>query len=285
MLDLLLKLVIVFLLALSSCSWFVSAAMGNEFTIIAGTTHIEDITSDLLKKRVNVSSIIPGGACPGHYDLSPADLKAANTAKGILLQPWQLKLHNIRRMLDAVELNSNGIRSVDVAGSWMHPKHQKEATRVLMRILSELIPQSKELIARRGAARIARVSLLSSTLKSRLESNMSSVIPVLANEMQRDFLKWSGCSVVAHYGTIDQLSPREMGNLIAKARQSSVKLVVDNLQSGGGIADQMAKELGVPYVTLSNFPGASDRGETWDETFTDNVERLLLALKEGDNSE
>ena len=72
-----------------------------------------------------------------------------------------------------------------------------------------------------------------------------------------------------------------MEELIVKAKDAGVALVIDNLQTGTtSNSETMAQDIGAIQVTISNFPGGLENTETWEKAIDRNVDLLLGALNE-----
>ncbi|MBC7324688.1 MAG: zinc ABC transporter substrate-binding protein, partial [Moorella sp. (in: Bacteria)] len=84
--------------------------------------------------------------------------------------------------------------------------------------------------------------------------------------------------VAGTYGRPEELTPQRVRELVDKGRQEGAKLIIDNLQSGPDAGAGMAKELGIPRVTISNFPGGLPGTDKWDQALQKNIELLLAAL-------
>jgi hypothetical protein len=59
---------------------------------------------------------------------------------------------------------------------------------------------------------------------------------------------------MATYGRSENLTPRVLQDLIETGRKHGVGLVVDNLQSGPEIGEQIAGDMGAARAVLTNFP-------------------------------
>ena len=79
-------------------------------------------------------------------------------------------------------------------------------------------------------------------------------VAVICSEMQRPFLEWLECRVVASYGRPEELTSSQLITMIKKARKEHIVLVADNLQSGPQAGKTLAEEAGARHVTLTNFP-------------------------------
>jgi polysaccharide deacetylase 2 family uncharacterized protein YibQ len=73
----------------------------------------------------------------------------------------------------------------------------------------------------------------------------------------------------------------DVNQLVNKAKEAGVALVIDNLQSSATTTGEaMAQDIGAIQVTISNFPGGLENTETWEKAIDKNVDLLLAALNE-----
>jgi hypothetical protein len=98
---------------------------------------------------------------------------------------------------------------------------------------------------------------------------------VIASDKQAPFLSWLGFRVVAAYGNADDFSAHELTRLARVALDSSVQLVVDNLQSGPDAGLGLAQAAQAEHVTLTNFPLKGN----YPETLLGNAQTLALAIQ------
>jgi zinc transport system substrate-binding protein len=106
-------------------------------------------------------------------------------------------------------------------------------------------------------------------------------VKVICAEMQAGFVSWAGFDVVATFGRPEDLTPAQVADLIAQAREAGVALVIDNLQSGSTtLGTSMEQDIEAIPVTISNFPGGLENTETWEKAIDKNVDLLLGALNE-----
>ncbi len=259
---------------------FAALAFSQERVILAGTSGIADIAGDLLEGSAAVRVLVPGGACPGHYDLSPGDLLAASNAMAIIIEPWQRSMHNIGGLIRAAEFDESKLHLAAVSGSLMVPENQLTATRAVAGILSEVIPERREQINYRCARRLEEIVTLAGENKKRLSAEIGGRLPVAVHEMQKQFVNWAGFEAVLSFDDRDSASPKRFVDLVTRATVTQVSLVIDNLQSGGRFGAALAEELSMPVVVLSNFPAAEKGQESWKKAFEENVSRLIAASKQ-----
>ena len=232
------------------------------------TTHLGELVSAIGRGRAEAVVLIPGGMCPGHFDMSPAVLRQAEGADLFLRHEWERWVVDTARRLtgaDAVPIVA--------AGNWMVPERNLAAAAAVRDALVRADPAGSGTYWRNYAAYRSTLERLTHWLDR--EAMVFRGVPVAAATQQREFLERLGITVAAEYGRAEDLSAREVARVIDAARAADVRLVVDNLQSGPNAGAQVARDLGVPHVTLTNFP--LDAG--YPATLRANVAALRKALR------
>jgi len=247
--------------------------------ILAGTTLIEDIVADLGGGRIATRTLIPGSACPGHSDLRASDVSFAGEAQAVLIHDWQQNMPMLQTLRRTAPEAQDRLRLVPVPGNWMLPERQAEATAAVARVLEGLVPSQAKGIQARARARQGRISALSAKLKAQAAQAGISGARVICDVMQRPLLEWLGCVVVAEYGRFEGMNPKQLAEVMTRAKAGKAVLVVDNMQSTGGSGKALADDLGAGHVALTNFPGADARAATWEQALQWDVDRLAAALR------
>ena len=265
--------------------WFSGAVIGfpvhaqpeNRLKIVATTTLIAEIVQELGGDAVRVATMISPATCPGHFDVTLDDMKLLSHAQIFLLHCWQG-----RRFGEDI-IRASGNRTLkrvvlEEKGNWMVPAVQTAATDRIVAVLVEADPAHADVYRTAGERRKAEVQRVGSAQAKRLREADTGSIAVLANDMQADMIRWAGFQIVGTFGRGEDMSPRDMQANIRQGRAKSVRLVVDNLQSGKQAGIIIAKEIGAEQVTLSNFPGALPDTGSWAKAFEKNVDLLLAAI-------
>ena len=262
----------IFAATLASCR-----APSNE--IVVGSTLIQGIVHDLAGNRLPARCLIPPGMCPGHFDMKPGDVAAAQRARIILLHAWQEPMASVQGLVNAANVTPERIEVIGAPGNWMQPGVYAEAIDAVAEVLCRIDPGNAPEYRENAATRRKAVQAFGEQVKRELEQRVAGPVKVLANDKQSDFLQWAGFEVVATYGRPEDLSVADTEDLIRRAQAAGAALFVDNLQSGDTrMSDAVARDAGVARVTLSNFPGGFDGTETWEEALRHNVRILLAAL-------
>jgi zinc transport system substrate-binding protein len=221
-------------------------------------------------ERFAVTTIAPAGLCPGHFDLKPSDVAAANNARLVLNHGWEAWYPSLEKAIVPP-----GPRKVTLAtqGNWMIPELQKQAAVEIAALLAEIDT------ARADTYRLAvtryETEVDSAAAAARALLAGKELPAVIAAEQQTPSLKWLGFRVVANYGRAEDFTAQELTRLARVASDSGVKLVVDNLQSGPDTGKPLADGLGAKHVTLTNFPL---RG-SYRQALLDNAAALAQAIE------
>ncbi len=244
-------------------------------SVVVSTTLLASIVEAVGGGEFDVKTVAPAIACPGHFDIRPADVVAASQARLIVCHGWEQWFPNF---LAAVE---NAVKGSDTKpqfitartqGNWMIPDVHKAAVAELTDVLVGLAPEKAATLRRNAERYSLRVD--SAATEAR---RLCAAIPrpkTIASDKQAPFLRWLGLRVAAEYGRSEDCTAQELARLARVALDSSVALVVDNLQSGPEAGLPLAEALGARHVTLTNFPLDAD----YPETLLENVRRLKAAV-------
>ncbi len=226
-----------------------AARPGSRLRVVTTTTLISSIVEAIGGRYVQATAIAPGGMCPGHFDISPSAVAAANDAQLLLNHGWEEWFPKLEQVLH----NPRVIRrTLSIKGNWMVPDIHKQAVKEVLQLLGEIDSvhaDSFRVAAQRYTAQIDSAAAQARSLFA------GRVLPkVIAAEHQAPFLRWLGFSVVATYGRPEEFTAQELVRLARVMADSGVRLVVDNLQSGAEAGKPLAEAHGVAHVTLTNFP-------------------------------
>ena len=244
------------------------AGTSARLRVVVTTTHLGALVSAIGRGRTEAVVLVPGGMCPGHFDISPAVVRRAEGADLFLRHAWERWVADTARRL-------TGSEAVAIAspGNWMVPERNLAAAEAVRDALARVDPAGSGAYHRNYAAYHAAVDSLARWLDR--EAAAFRGVPVAASAQQREFLERVGMLIAAEYGRAEDMSAREVTGVIDAARAANVRLVVDNLQSGPDAGAQIARDLGVPHVTLTNFP--LDAG--YEAALRANVASLRRALR------
>ncbi len=247
--------------------------------VVTTTSLISSIAERVGGNKVQVANIIPPAQCPGHFDVKASDMKVLADAKLFLMHGWQGEMFttDLIKSADNPDLR---VVSLNILGNWLTPSVQIQAIGNITSTLVEIDPQNAAYYQNNAASQQQAITAKGDELKAMLEAGNVSQVNVICSEQITGFVQWAGFNVTASYGRPEDLSIKQIRELIDQAREAGVALVIDNLQSGFNAGESMVNEIGAVQVTISNFPGGFDNTETWEKAAEEDVNRLLEALAE-----
>jgi len=239
--------------------------------VVVSTTVLECATRELLGKEsgIPVVSLIPGGSCPGHFDVSPSVAERVRTARLVLVHDYQAALLKQLRGL-APEAQ---IRSIETRGSVVIPGNYLRLAQHAADALADACPERRNIILANAAEMAGRAAMRTRETLKRTEAWEGQ--PVVASAMQREFCEWLKLKPVGELARPEDVTPGEFEALL----RSKPTAVVGNLQEGTSAAEALASRLGVPLVVLSNFPSAAGFGEGYEALLAENVRRVESACR------
>jgi len=238
--------------------------------IVTSTTLISTIVEAVAPGRFAVTTIAPAGLCPGHFDLKPSDVAAANNARLVLNHGWEAWYSSLEKAIVPP-----GPRRVTLStkGNWMIPEQQKLAAAEIAVLLAEIDTVRADTYRLAAARYQSEVDSVAAVVRAMLAGK--ELPPVIASEQQTPLLKWLGFPVVATYGRAEDFTAQELTRMARVASESGVKLVVDNLQSGPDTGKPLADGLGTKHITLTNFPLQG----SYSKALLDNAAALAKAAE------
>jgi len=250
----------------------------EKLKVVTTTSLIADIVEAVGGDRVEVANIIPPASCPGHFDVKPRDIQVLADAKLFMLHNWQGEKFSDDMIKSAANEKLKKV-PLTVQGNWMVPPVQVTAIDKIVAALVEADPENAETYKAAAANLKDEVERAGQEQKRRLEEAGAGKVKVLVNEYQAGFAKWAGLDIAGTFGRAEDISPKEMEDLINLGREKGVTLVIDNLQSGEKAGVSIAREIGARQVTLSNFPGGFPGTGNWAGAVTKNVDLILETLE------
>jgi ABC-type Zn uptake system ZnuABC Zn-binding protein ZnuA len=242
--------------------------------IVTSTTDISSVVEAVAPDDAKVVNIVPGGMCPGHFDLSPVEANLIFLSDLILYhgyESWFKKIGELELDIDIVDLETDG--------SWMIPDVYLKGALEISNVLKE--KYSSDSIS------IDEINKKYKKLKTSIDSLIPIVsekkkliegFKVICNEHQKDFLEFLGAEVFAVFSPGDDISLKEISEVVKVGREENVQLVVDNLQSGQKVGKTIADELKSKYIIFSNFPGK----DGYKATLLGNINLLMEILSDKD---
>jgi len=254
-----------------------NARQTEPLQVVTTTSLLAEIVNSVAGDQVEVINIIPPAMCPGHFDVKPEDMKVLADADLFMLHNWQGEKFSDGMIQSAGNANLNKI-VYGIEGNWMAPPVRTEA---IDRITADLVaarPENEAAFTEAANKLKEEAQRVGDEQKKRLDDAGVSRVNVLVNDMQAGFIKWAGFNVAGIFGRAEDMSPKDIEDLIKLGQANNVTLVLDNLQSGKEAGIGIAKEIGAAQLTLNNFPGGIPDTDTWAAAIAKNVDMLLETL-------
>jgi len=229
---------------------------------------------ELCSDDTEVLCLAPPGMCPGHFDISPLQVKQLCDCRMLLLFDFQKQVEGTLSRLKEKGLKTAIVKEV---GGLCVPETYLAVCREVSDILSSEYPE-------RNARYQQRLGVIEKDLKDLREELLEKVrqagissAKVLASNHQADFVSWLGLEAIATFVGSDIETVAGIEHCIKKAKGQDVRFVIANKQEGTALAKALAERLGARAVVFSNFPELSGGPSGFDELLRANVEELLRA--------
>jgi zinc transport system substrate-binding protein len=247
-----------------------AAEQTQPLKVVVTTSLISTIVQAIGKDRIDVVTIVSTGMCPGHFDVKPADIAELSDAK-------LLFSHGFEGWVDKL-VNSSGNKelvasTMSIEGNWMVPEVHKRAAQKITSAVSTLDPQHENWYKSNLSAYETSIDSVS-VLIDKLTITFKDTKVVCAKH-QSEFLDWLGLDVITSYGRPEEMTPTNLIEVLRIVRAEDVRLVVDNLQSGGKAGRTIAEQIEAKHITLTNFP----LGNSYIASLMENVEKVVKALE------
>jgi len=244
--------------------------------VVTCTSLLEYIAERVGGDLVDVANIIPPSQHPGDFDATPGDIRKLADADIFLVHGWPGETF-VPGLIESANNPDLKLVTIQVNGNWMTPQVQMEATEMVARKFIQEDPENESSYRQAADDYKAAVIRKDADIQLRLRESRVGGTPTLCAFWQEGFVRWVGLRVIATYGPAE-LTPQDTRELVDKGREGEVTLVVDNLQSGRDAGKGIAEDIGCARVILSNFVGAFENTETWEEAVEKNMDLILEAL-------
>nr|AGF93076.1 periplasmic solute binding protein [uncultured organism] len=247
----------------------------NNPTIVATSTNLGSFAEEIAGENIQITTIAPAGACPGHYDTRPGDVEAISQADLIIwggFEPW---------LEDLVQNsgNTNVMKNKTPTGAWGPPPRAKIYVENIENALSAAFPQYEEIFEEKKENFLDRINSTAGDLQVRAEENNIENVEVICQVFQKPYVEWLGFNVVETFPSPEKVSASKTSELVETAEKENVTLIISNNASGTGYGEQIAAETGLEHVVLGNFPGWTKGVDTYIDLIESNAERLILGVK------
>jgi len=272
--------VLSYILVFSSACGLLSAGCENKpgeesrAEIAVTNSYLGCVVRELCGDDTEVLCLVPPGMCPGHFDISPLQVKQLCDCRMLLLFDFQKQVEETLS-----RLKEKGLKTVIVkeAGGLCIPETYLAVCReVSDALLSEYPEMNAQYQQRLGVIEKDLEHLRKELIEKVRQAGISSA-KVLASNHQADFVSWLGLEPIATFVGSDVETVAGVEHCIKRAKGQDVRFVIANKQEGTALAKALAERLRARAVVFSNFPELSGGLAGFDELLRANVEELLRA--------
>lgn len=252
-----------------------SAASTPGFEIAVTNSYLECAVRDLWGQDAAILCLAPPGMCPGHFDISPAQVRQLKGCKLLLRFDFQ---QGVEQRLDRMRQGGLGIQPVLGPGGLCVPDSYLMVCRQICRILSHTYPERAGSFQARLSAVEERLAKLAAELREAVADSGIVTAAVLTSNHQAPFTRWLGLDPVATFVGSDTETVASIDHCLKKAAGREIRFVIANRQEGTALAQALAERLQTRAVVFSNFPQACQGQTGFDQLVQDNVRLLCEAV-------
>lgn len=249
-------------------------APGQGYVLAVTNSYLECAVRDLWGRDVAILCLTPPGMCPGHFDISPAQVRQLKNCTLLLRFDFQ---RGIEDRLARLREQGLDVQQVQPAGGLCVPETYAAVCRQVCQVLSQAHPDRTAEYEARLAAIESRLTTLASQLKAAVAESGMTGAAVLTSNHQAQFARWLGLDPIATFVGSDAETVANIDHCLKKAAGREVRFVIANRQEGTALAQALADRCGARAVVFGNFPETCEQGAGFDRFVQDNVRLLCEA--------
>lgn len=261
------------------------------------------IVQEIVGSEITVDVLLPGGADPHTYEMSPSDYKKIQNAKVFFygaetLDGWAAKLDVENKIeliklvpenfLLQIEMNENHSVHQDKNSHhhygvdphfWTDPLTVNALLDSLTKVLSLSFPEKKDLFRKNSEAFSKKLYELDKNISDEIKSVKHNKV-FSAHPFYNYFFKRYGIEVV---GSLEispgqQVTPKFLKNISDEIKRKNVKAIFINKQHISKPAEVLAESVGIKTVELDPI-GGSKSTETYEQIILQNLKIIVNELK------
>jgi ABC-type Zn uptake system ZnuABC Zn-binding protein ZnuA len=240
--------------------------------IAVANSYLLSVVRDLCGEQTDVMSFVPPGMCPGHFDISPAQVKQLSKCKVLFLFDFQSGIGNSMSRLEERGLKIYGIEAPE--GLCLPKTYLTVAKSVADALSKDNLARRAE-HDRRLEVIEKRLDVLAADINVKIEQAGLKDTKVLVSGHQAEFAKWLGLSIVATFAGSDVETPSRINAALMETKDKNIKLVIANQQEGTALAKALADRLNAKTIVFSNFPAGQGGMPALDSLLFENISGLL----------
>lgn len=241
----------------------------NTPDIAVTNTYIQSAVEYLFGNDKRILNLTSPGMCPGHFDVSPGQLKKLCKCKMLLYFDWQKAIEN-----SMARVKQNGVKfyAVSALPGMCLPDSYLQTCKDVSAALSETYPAEKDDLIEK----IKTIEQMLGNLEKQIDEKITCANlkgeKVICSRHQELFAKSLGLDVIATFAGADTESINNIQLSLDKAQGQTIRFVIANKQEGTALAKALADRLNAKVVVFSNFPET-----TFEELINTNLNQLIEA--------
>jgi len=243
--------------------------------IVVSTSMIASLVRDISGDYFEILNVLPPNSCPGHFDLKPKDILSIRNAALIISHQYQKDLHKALR--SQVKEEKRWLILPDEKALTI-PEQYLHTGQWLLKSLKDRFPLQGADFNKHWLRSETDINQVRDELKKTFKSKNSFPCPVIVAYHQKEFVGYWGLRITGVFDSPGGDSFQDLKTLIDDGSKAKAKAVVANLQTGDKQARVVAEKLGVPVISLTNFPGREPGTSTYKELLRFNCLKLLKIL-------
>lgn len=233
-------------------------------------TYLQAVVNDLTANGVEVFCLMPPGMCPGHFDISPEQIRRLLNSKALFRFDFQAGLD------DRLKRVGTPIVPVEALSGMCIPDSYLRTCRQMLPRLTESVAVSPDGCLANLTQLEMRLKQLTVHFKEQLDREGLTGVKVLASTHQAGFAEWLGLDVVAVFRGVDGMTPADIDACLQVGRAHDVAIVIANRQEGTELPGRIARLLNARLVVFSNFPETDVHSTgAFERLLQSNVDNLI----------
>ena len=244
----------------------------NDAEIAVTNSYLGSAVLDLCGYDTEVLCLAPPGMCPGHFDISPSQVRQLCDCRVLLLFDFQKQL---AETLSRMKEKGLKMALMEEPGGLCVPETYLAVCRRVSEILSTEYPGRKARYRQRLQVIENELKQLQQELFEQIRQAGISSAKVLASNHQADFANWLGLETIATFIGSDIETVAGIDRCIRKAEGQDIRFVIANKQEGTALAKALAERLRAKPVVFSNFPELGREAHGFENLLRANVDSLI----------
>ncbi|ARN56506.1 metal ABC transporter substrate-binding protein [Sedimentisphaera salicampi] len=242
----------------------------------SANSYLSSALSHITGEPEGIVNLVPPGMCPGHFDISPSQVKELFNCRILFLFDFQ---GNIEDSVQRISQRGLKLKKLKAQGGMCLPKTYENIISQLCRLLAEDSPETAEMYKLRKTKISEQIEKFSAdTLNSFKEAGLQGK-RVICSEHQEAFCKWLGLDVIASFSGRDTVTPAQINECLKSAEGRQIDFVIANRQEGTKLAEAIAERVGARTAVFSNFPSPDAGGLSYFAMVENNIRSITEAGK------